>query len=124
MTARRPEQADSDTDGMTEMLALLGSRTLPHSAGAGLHLVSVGGRVLLLGATAQSVTLLTEVAEVAALSERETPEEVAAFADYLARVGVASPPGAGTGAAQATLSAATDRLQSLLANGQGRGPRD
>jgi flagellar biogenesis protein FliO len=82
---------------------------------------SVGGRVLLLGATGQSVTLLTEVAEFAetlpAEPVAETPEEVAAFADYLARVGVTAPGGTGAESTRASLAAATDRLQSLLSRG-------
>lgn len=123
LSARGPGMGLSDSEGTTEMLALLGSQTLPHSPGAGLHLISVGGRVLLLGATGQSVTLLTEVAEIAPppVSEnhdRETPEDAIAFADYLERVGVASPGTAGAGATRAIVSAATNRLQSLVSSGR------
>lgn len=97
---------------------LLGSQTLPNSPGACLHLISVGGRVLLLGATSQAVTMLTEVADFAPpMSETrggETPEDAAAFADYLTRVGVTPPGTAGPDVTHAALSATTDRLQSLV----------
>lgn len=117
LSARGPA-ASAGPDGASELLMVLGSQALPNSPGACLHLVSVGGRVLLLGATGQAVTMLTEVAEFAPPVEDargvETPEDAAAFADYLARVGVTPPTANGADVTHATLSAATDRLQSLV----------
>ena len=79
-------------------VTILSSQTLP--GGAMLHVVSVAGRNLLLGATPQSVSALSEWAAVP-----ETVEEAAAFEDYLSRADTM--PGGGIAAANA-------RLQSLL----------
>ena len=65
-----------------------------------LHVVSVANRTLLLAATAQSVTAVSEWP-----TPSETPEETAAFDDYLARA--QAPPDSALGAANA-------RLRSLL----------
>ncbi len=40
---------------------MIGSQPLPNAQGASLHLVSVGGKTLLLGTTGQSVSLISEV---------------------------------------------------------------
>lgn len=100
----------------SDLIALLGSQTLPNASGAGLHVVSVAGRTLLLGATAQSVTLLVELdVGEESLVNTETEADSEAFAAYLKQAGVTPPPtGAGRQAEQA-LVGATDRLQSLLA---------
>lgn len=42
-------------------ITMIGSQALPNAQGASLHLVSVGGKTLLLGATGQSVSLISEV---------------------------------------------------------------
>jgi flagellar biogenesis protein FliO len=97
----------------TDLIKVLGSQTLPHGSGAGLHLISVGGKTLLLGETVQAVTLLTELDSVA-LPEQETPQERAAFADYLAQAGISLEPAPQARAVEYALSATADRLQSLL----------
>ncbi|MDQ2686546.1 MAG: flagellar biosynthetic protein FliO, partial [Armatimonadota bacterium] len=100
----------------SDLIALLGSQTLPNTPGAGLHVVSIAGRTLLLGATPQSVTLLTELdAGEEALADTETEVDGAAFAAYLQKAGVTPPPAEAGRAAEQTLARATDRLQSLLA---------
>lgn len=100
----------------SDLIAVLGSQTLPNAAGAGLHVVSVAGKTLLLGATAQTVTLLAELdAGEEIVPELESEADAAAFAAYLQKAGV-TPPSAGSGReAEQALAAATDRLQSLLA---------
>ena len=109
--------AKSATPAATsDLIALLDSQLLPNAAGAGLHVVSVAGRTLLLGATVQSVTLLAELE-----AERETTADTApepdgaAFTAYLQKAGVTAPPAEAGRQAEQTLAAATDRLQSLLA---------
>ncbi len=87
-----------------DMMTLLGSQTLPHAPGAGLHVVSVAGRTLLLGATAQSVTLL---AELDADWEPDIDAAPSAFADHLRQ---ADP-----------VAATADRLQALLARSRANG---
>lgn len=99
-----------------DLIALLGSQTLPNAPGAGLHVVSVAGRTLLLGATAQSVTLLAELdAGEESLADTETEAEGAAFAVYLQQAGVTPPPAEAGRATEQTLAGAADRLHSLLA---------
>lgn len=117
--ASRPTGGTSDASP-SDLITVLSSQMLPQ--GGGLHLVAIGGRTLLLGATPQSVTLLTELeAEdlfAAAADETETPAERAAFAAYLQKEGVTPPPASPAEAAQETLSSATERLQSLLSRGR------
>lgn len=96
----------------SDWIALLDSQTLPNAAGAGLHVVSVAGRTLLLGATAQAVTLL---AELDSAQDAVAEPDDGAFAAYLQKAGVAAPPAEAGRQAEQTLAGATDRLQSLLA---------
>lgn len=111
LTPRTPAAPEA-----SELIALLGSQTLPNAAGAGLHVVAVAGRTLLLGATAQSVTLIAELdPEEEAVADTETGADKAAFAAYLRKAGVTPPPAEAGREAEETLAAATDRLQSLLA---------
>jgi len=42
-------------------ITMIGSQALPNAQGASLHLVSLGGKTLLLGVTGQSISLLSEV---------------------------------------------------------------
>lgn len=118
----RPDSViSSHGEPTAELLSVIGSQDLPQSGGARLHLVSVGDRLLLIGATPQSVTLLTEVAQIAEFSDNprsasltETREEETAFADYLERIGIPSAPSNVVKSVSANLSATTGRLHSLL----------
>ena len=89
----------------TSPVVVQASQTLP--GGATLHLVTVRGRTLLLGATPQSVQTLTEWRDGMAEEEDETQ----AFESYLARADAAA--GETLDPASA-LSAANARLRSLL----------
>ena len=91
----RPPQMSGDI-----AVTVLSSQALP--GGGMLHVVSVAGRNLLLGATPQSVSALTEWA-----STEETAPEAEGFDEYLSRADAAS---SGTG-----LAAANSRLRSLMA---------
>lgn len=87
-------------------VTIVSSQTLP--GGGMLHVVRVGERTLLLGATAQSVTNITEwdTSETQALSDD--------FEDYLTR---ADPNSAASG-----IAAANARLRSLLSQKQPEEP--
>lgn len=130
--ARPANAPPPSSEPTTELLSVIGSQTLPQSGGARLHLVSVGDRLLLIGATSQSVTVLTEVAQIGEFSDNpksaafaETQQDEAAFADYLERIGLQPPPAAVGKTVGATLSAATGRLQSLLRpHVEGESPRE
>ena len=88
----------------TSPVVVQASQTLP--GGATLHLVTVRGRTLLLGATPQSVQTLTEWRDGMAEEEDETQ----AFESYLARADAAGE----TPDPASALSAANARLRSLL----------
>ena len=81
------------------------SQTLP--GGTVLHLVTVRGRTLLLGATPQSVQTLTEWRD----GPLEEEDETQAFEAYLSRANAAAGETPDPGSA---LSAANARLRSLL----------
>ena len=98
--AGSPRAAASTTSPVT----VEASQTLP--GGAALHLVTVRGRTLLLGATPQSVQTLTEWRN--SLGE---DDDTQAFEAYLARADAAD--GEISDPASA-LSAANTRLRSLL----------
>ena len=87
----------------TSPVVVQASQTLP--GGATLHLVTVRGRTLLLGATPQSVQTLTEWRDGMAEEEDETQ----AFESYLARAAAGETPDPAS-----ALSAANARLRSLL----------
>lgn len=94
--------------GADSAVTVVSSQALP--GGAMLHVVQVGEKTLLLGATAQSVTNITEW---------DTPETQASpltdeFEDYLTR---ADPSPAASG-----IAAANSRLRSLLAQKQPEEP--
>ncbi|MDQ2800261.1 MAG: flagellar biosynthetic protein FliO [Armatimonadota bacterium] len=103
--------ASSVVDGQTELM-VLSSQPLP--GGGMLHMISVADRTLLLGATAQNVSLIAEWETKAAREGAETPSE-AAFAEYLSRAGVADPTPPSGRAARTRMGAAGERLQSVLA---------
>ena len=88
-------------------VAVVSSQTLP--GGAMLHVVRVGDRNLLLAATAQSVTSITEwsIAETDAAAGSSNEE----FEDYLTRANPAS-----------GIAAANARLRSLLSSSQPEEP--
>lgn len=94
-------------------VAVVSSQTLP--GGAMLHVVRVGERTLLLGATAQSVTHITEwdtsSSEALTLSDD--------FGDYLTR---ADPAPIDPNPAASGIAAANARLRSLLAQKQPEEP--
>ncbi len=91
--------------GTASPVTVEASQTLP--GGTVLHLVTVRGRTLLLGATPQSVQTLTEWRDGPA----EEENEVEAFEAYLARANAAAGETTEPGSA---LSAANARLRSLL----------
>ncbi len=86
--------------GANSAVTVVSSQTLP--GGAMLHVVRVGERTLLLGATAQSVTPITELET----SSADAPMLSDDFEDYLTR---ADPNPAASG-----IAAANARLRSLL----------
>ncbi len=94
-------------------VTVVSSQTLP--GGAMLHVVRVGERALLLGATAQSVTSITEWD--ASSSEALTLSDD--FGDYLTR---ADPAPIDLNPAVSGLAAANARLRSLLAQKQPEEP--
>lgn len=91
--------------GAASPITVEASQTLP--GGTVLHLVTVRGRTLLLGATPQSVQTLTEWRDGPA----EADDETQAFEAYLARANAAAGDTTDSGSA---LSAANTRLRSLL----------
>lgn len=105
----------SVSGGQTEPglpLTVLSSQPLP--GGGMLHMISVADRTLLLGATAQNVTLIADWETDAMCEGAETPSE-AAFAEYLSRAGVADPTPPSGRVARTRVGAASERLQSVLA---------
>ena len=94
--------------GTDSAVTVVSSQTLP--GGAMLHVVRVGERTLLLGATAQSVTNITEWDTL----EVQAPTLSDDFEDYLTR---ADPSPAASG-----IAAANARLRSLLAPKQPEEP--
>ncbi|MDQ2688210.1 MAG: flagellar biosynthetic protein FliO [Armatimonadota bacterium] len=91
--------------GEASPITVEASQALP--GGIALHLVTVRGRTLLLGATPQSVQALTEWRNGPGEDEDETQE----FEAYLARANAAA---GETSDPASALSAANDRLRSLL----------
>ncbi len=91
--------------GTASPLVVDASQTLP--GGVMLHLVTVRGRTLLLGATPQSVQTLTEWRD----GPFDEEDETQAFEAYLTRANAAAGDTIDTGSA---LSAANARLRSLL----------
>lgn len=91
--------------GAASPVTVEASQTLP--GGTVLHLVTVRGRTLLLGATPQSVQTLTEWRD----DPLEEEDETQAFEAYLARANAAAGDTTDSGSA---LSAANTRLRSLL----------
>ena len=81
-------------------VVVLSSQALP--GGAMLHVVSVAGRSLLLGATPQSVSALTEWRE-----DEDVSENAESFEEFLSRADPAAPGGG--------IAAANARLRSLMA---------
>lgn len=103
----RPKHTRTAAQG--DPIAVRSSQALP--GGGGLHVVTVAGRTLLLGATAQSVTLLTELN-----AAESVPEDIpdAPFLPLVAkRVAQTSVP---------AVSAAADRLQTLLSQSRAVSP--
>ena len=100
----------------TDLITVLGTQTLPNGSGADIHLIAVGSRTFLLGATPQQVTLLTELDLLSDTDAAETPQSQAAFDAYLSKAGIApEPKTTSRRVAEDALSATADRLQSLLA---------
>ena len=91
--------------GTASPVVVEASQTLP--GGIVLHLVTVHGRTLLLGAAPQSVQTLTEWRDGTA----EEDDETQAFEAYLSRANAAA---AETSDPTSALSAANARLRSLL----------
>lgn len=107
-----PPAVRSSTDG----LRVLSSHALPGTPGAAVHLLSVADRTLLVGATAQSVTLLTE------WDAEQAEPSTDAFDSYLARQEIAPDVLESTlRDAEDRVARAADSLQSLLARRSGEG---
>ena len=90
-------------------VTLLGSQALPNTAGASLHLVSLGGKTLLLGATAQSLSLLTEL-DAEWQPETESDPEFDAYLSYANDTAAHEP-----NETELLLSSTTMRLQAMIA---------
>ena len=108
----RPQTVNADA---ATALTVLSSTILPGPAPASVHLVEVAGRRFLLGATAGSMTLLSDWDSEPAVDEAEPPieSEDDRFESYLNRMGMtAQTPPEVVGE---RVSQTADRLQALLA---------
>ncbi|MCW3061590.1 MAG: hypothetical protein JWQ02_3411 [Capsulimonas sp.] len=93
-------------------IQVLGVQPLPGSPGACVHLLSVAGRTILVGATAQSVTLISEWEEPDAAEDADvTPRE---FSDYLVRQGGPPPAPIEQDIVETSVSESNQRLREML----------
>lgn len=100
-------------------VTMIGSQSLPNTQGASLHLVSVGGKTLLLGATAQSVSLITEV-DAARQDEyvpaMDTGQMPSSFDGFLIQADQS--PLRQSNETELLMSATTMRLQAMIARSE------
>lgn len=102
-------------------LTMLGSQPLPNAQGASLHLISLGGKTLLIGATAQSVSLISELdddwqAEPALTLE--TGQMPSSFDGFLMQADHA--PVRQSNETELLMNATTMRLQAMIARSEGQ----
>lgn len=90
---------------------ILGSQPLAGSPGANLHLVSLGGKTLLIGTTPQSMSLLTELDAEWQPDTEDASEEDTEFGAYLSFATEANAPNE----TELLLSSTTMRLQAMIA---------
>ncbi len=121
-----PPLAPAPASSPAAWLGRLESQPLPGAAGASLHLVSVGGRTLLLGATAASVSLIAEMEgapQAPFVPGLQAMPEVAApsgFDAFLAQADAA--PRRVPNETEMLLNATTMRLQALVARSEATHP--
>lgn len=102
-------------------ITMLGSQQLPNAQGVSLHLVSLGGKTLLIGATAQSVSLISELdddwqAEPALTLE--TGQMPSSFDGFLMQADHA--PVRQSNETELLMNATTMRLQAMIARSEGQ----
>lgn len=98
---------------------MIGSQPLPNVPGASLHLVSVGGKTLLLGATAQSVLLISEVdgaRQAEHVPTMDTGQMPSAFDGFLMQADQS--PLRQSNETELLMSATTMRLQAMIARSE------
>lgn len=102
-------------------MSVIGSQALPNAHGAALHLVSLGGKTLLLGTTAQSVTLISEL-EGSAPGEpaptMDTGHAPFSFDSVLSQASYA--PVRQANETELLMNATTMRLQAMIARSEGQ----
>lgn len=93
-------------------IQLLGTQPLPGNPGACVHLLSIENRTFLIGATAQSVTLMSEWEETT--DDGDADVTPGAFNEYLKRQGAVAPTPIEEDVVETSVSDANDRLREML----------
>jgi len=124
LKALKPAKTSVSAPSQTETspapwITMLGSQALPTVPGASLHLISVGGKTLLLGATAQSVALISEV-DAARREEfvpsMDTGQMPSSFDGYLVQADQS--PLRQSNETELLMGATTMRLQAMIARSE------
>lgn len=121
-----PPSLLSPASSQSAWLERLESQPLPGTAGASLHLVSLGGRTLLVGATAASISLITELGSAPqapfapGLQAVPEPAPPRGFDAFLAQADAA--PARVPNETELLLNATTMRLQALVARSEANHP--
>ncbi len=106
-------------------ITMIGSQALPNAQGASLHLVSLGGKTLLLGVTGQSISLLSEVddrrevegeRQAAPAPLMDTGRMPAAFDGFLMQADQS--PQRQSNETELLMNATTMRLQAMIARSE------
>ncbi len=100
-------------------ITIIGSQMLTNAQGATLHLVSVGGKTLLLGATGQSISVLSEMEgglQPEHVPLMDTGQMPSSFDGYLMQADYS--PQRQANETELLMSATTMRLQAMIARSE------
>lgn len=119
LKSAKPAAQAPASEALSAWMTMLGSQTLPNAQGASLHLVSLGGKTLLIGATSQSVSLISEVdAPAASVPTLDTGQMPSAFDGFLMQADHA--PQRQSNETELLMNATTMRLQAMIARSEGQ----
>ena len=115
--ARMRITGSAPADSGDGAIQLLSTQPLPGNPGACVHLLTIDGKSFLVGATSQSVTLMSEW-------EHDDPEDgpdvtPQAFSDYLTRQGAPAPGPFEHDIVESRVSEANERLREMLTRVRG-----